>query len=361
MGDAGLEEEKQRLRLGVVTSDDAGWKSVRKRWEDDLVGYRPILRHLEDHARILKAITDWRGPRSVGAALEGRAAAQSALREGVNVILLTTLQNAAFVPLPKGVLYLVYGDCTDSQLVRLYNGKEPHFPGSLIGRCVGRLARRGCYFLCASEWYREALRCEHAISEDRLIFLPHYVDTQLWRPLENKVPGKRKQVLFIGGDFQRKGGDILYDLAALEPFRNVDFHVVSPNAEPGPDNVHVHRSLTAECAGLIELTRNCDVLVLPTRADVSSLAALEAAACGVPAIITNRGGIPEIVIDGHSGRVLPEPLLQPFAEALAAFLANKDLVAAYGRNARAHVQRSYSKSRHFGILREVIARAAGVS
>ena len=103
------------LHLGLVTSGSVGWKTVRTRWETDLADYAPTLHHIEDHARWASRLTE-RHARSVGLALSGRAAAREAIRSGANVVLLSTLQNAPFVPLPPGVNYIVYGDCTAAQL-----------------------------------------------------------------------------------------------------------------------------------------------------------------------------------------------------------------------------------------------------
>ena len=44
-----------------------------------------------------------------------------------------------------------------------------------------------------------------------------------------------------------------------------------------------------------------DVCVLPSYYESFGLSALEAAACGVPVIATNKGGIPEVVEHGKSG------------------------------------------------------------
>jgi len=47
----------------------------------------------------------------------------TAIDAGAKVILLSTLQNAPFAPLEKGVRYIVYGDCTSTQLATNYGGK----------------------------------------------------------------------------------------------------------------------------------------------------------------------------------------------------------------------------------------------
>jgi glycosyltransferase involved in cell wall biosynthesis len=345
------------LNLGLVTSGSVGWKTVRTRWETDLADYAPSLQHIEDHAQWASSLTE-RYAKSVGLALTGRAAAQEAIRSGANVVLLSTLQNAPFVPLPAGVTYVVYGDCTTAQLAELYGGKRLGFPGSAVNAQLRRLVDHGCYFLCMSEWYRDALRRELGVDNDRLVLLPFYVDTEKWKPPAQKAPNTRIQVLFIGADFRRKGGDVVYELARLERFANVDFHVVSPHAEMGPANVRVHRSLAPESPDLIRLTAASDIFILPTRADISPNAVMEAAACGLPAIVTRCGGIPEIVLNGSTGSVLDGPSLDAFAEELSAYLSDPSMVAERGRNARQHILRNYSKTVHLEILRDVIARAA---
>jgi hypothetical protein len=175
------------LNLGIVTNGSVGWKTVRARWETDLVDYAPTIHHIEDHARWAARLTE-RYAKSVGLALAGRAAASEAIRSGADVVLLSTLQNAPFVPLPPGVNYLVYGDCTTTQLAELYGGKKLGFPGSAITARLRRLVDHGCYFLCMSAWYRDALRRELGVSEDRLVLLPFYVDTEKWQPPEQKLP-----------------------------------------------------------------------------------------------------------------------------------------------------------------------------
>lgn len=344
--------------LGIVTSGSVGWKTVRTRWEEDLADFSPRLRHIENHARLVSGVTERYGARSVGHALAGRAAARAAIGDGARLMLLTTLQNAPFAPLREDVNYIVYGDCTTAQLSELYGGKKLGFPGSLINARLRRLADHGCYFLCMSQWYRDALREEFGVADDRLVVLPFYVDTDKWRPLDREPAATRKQVLFIGGDLARKGGDIVYELARSKRFEQVDFHIVSPNAQDGPANLHAHRNFRADSAGLAHLAAQCDIFLLPTRADTSSIAALEAAACGVPAIITRCGGIGEIVLDGETGWVLPEPRADLFAEKLSAYLDDPELNARHGKNARRHVERNFSKERHMTILRGVIAEAA---
>jgi glycosyltransferase involved in cell wall biosynthesis len=61
----------------------------------------------------------------------------------------------------------------------------------------------------------------------------------------------------------------------------------------------------ATFAEKIELLRNARAVLVPSLAEeTSSLAALEAMACGTPVIGFRRGAIPEIVLDGETGFIV---------------------------------------------------------
>lgn len=346
------------VRLGIVTMGGVGWYTVRRRWEDSLVDERPIIRHIEEHAQLIKGFTDRFGARSVGANFAGRAAAQAAIDGGANVILFTTLQNASLLPLRKNIKYLIYGDCTDSDLSEIYMGNKPRIPGSLLSKRIRSLVQHGCIFLCMSKWYLDALREQFHVSDDRLVYLPFCVDTEKWTPISNKPSPIRRKVLFIGTDMARKGGDILYELANLPQFENVEFHIVSANALPGPPNVHIHRSMRVESAELIRLTAESDIFVLPTRADISPIAILEAAACALPAIVSKRGAISELVKDGFTGSVVAESNTNMFAEELTRYLSDPSLLKQRGLNARQYVEENFGIRRHLDLLRQAIELAA---
>jgi glycosyltransferase involved in cell wall biosynthesis len=345
------------VRLGIVTSGSAGWKTVRQRWERDLSDYDPRHFHIEDYCTALCGFTERFGAKSIGHSLAGRAAVRAALDAGANVILMSTLQNAPLIPTKSKVAYLIYGDCTTSQLTQLYGGKPLGFPGSWITSQLNCVAKNPSYFLCMSKWYGDALQAEFEIPAERIVILPFYVDTAKWKP-GAKRDTESFNVLFIGGDLARKGGDIVYAMAAMEDFKNVNFHIVSPNAVQGGDNVHAYRGMTADSDDLIRLVQTCDVMVLPTSADISPNVALEASACELPVITTRCGGIPELVLDQVTGSIVPSADLSLFAEELVKYRDDATLVASRGKNARLHVEKYFSKTRHIDTLRNVIETAA---
>ncbi|MGH7538571.1 MAG: N-acetyl-alpha-D-glucosaminyl L-malate synthase BshA [Gemmatimonadales bacterium] len=54
-----------------------------------------------------------------------------------------------------------------------------------------------------------------------------------------------------------------------------------------------------------DILRGADLFLLPSETESFGLAALEAMACGVPVIATSVGGLPEVVVEGASGFLVP--------------------------------------------------------
>ena len=80
---------------------------------------------------------------------------------------------------------------------------------------------------------------------------------------------------------------------------------------------------------------------------------LEAAASGVPAIGSRVGGIPEGIVDGETGFLVPERDPASLAERLAALLDDRNLRARMGVAARAHAQLHCDLGRQTAALEEM--------
>lgn len=94
-----------------------------------------------------------------------------------------------------------------------------------------------------------------------------------------------------------------------------------------------------------EVLRSIDVFTfLVPGSDGTCRALLEAAACGLPAVTTRRGALPEIVRDGETG-LLVEERAEALAEAWLRLLRDDALRGRLGAAAAAHARRAFSPER----------------
>ncbi len=74
-----------------------------------------------------------------------------------------------------------------------------------------------------------------------------------------------------------------------------------------------------------DLLNVADVMLLPSDLESFGLAALEAMACGVPAICSKVGGVPEVINDGVEGFLVPARNVQGMSERTIEILSNPEL------------------------------------
>lgn len=84
------------------------------------------------------------------------------------------------------------------------------------------------------------------------------------------------------------------------------------------------------------------VAVLTSENEGMPVSLMEAGACGVPAVATVAGGIPELVAHGETGLLTPPGDARAFADALEELLRDPARAAAMGRAARARIVAKFS-------------------
>jgi glycosyltransferase involved in cell wall biosynthesis len=173
--------------------------------------------------------------------------------------------------------------------------------------------------------------------------MPPGVDLDAWQPgppRRNAVP----RLLFVGGDFERKGGALLLEVIRHSLAGRVELDVVTYDRPDVPQGVRVHRA-GANSPELRALYQRADLFVLPTRADCYSMVAIEAMAAGLPVIVGDVGGTGEIVDDGETGWVI-EPTAEKLATVLGQALRDRRRLEVMGHRARAVAEARFDGARN---------------
>ena len=220
------------------------------------------------------------------------------------------------------------------------------------GNAIERAAlHRAAAVTYPTEWAARSAREFYGVDPDRISVVP-------WGANLDEVPDRdtalsarrtdRCALLFLGVNWERKGGPIAFEAVAELRRRGVNAHLtVCGCVPPEPfraDWLRVIPRLDKEIpAARVELSRmllEAHFLILPTRNDMYGIAFVEAAAHGTPSIAPDTGGVGGAVADGISGRLLPAGAdATAYADALESLIRDE---AAYERlraSSREHYER----------------------
>ncbi len=212
-----------------------------------------------------------------------------------------------------------------------------------------------------SQWAKDSLVADYGVSPEKVTVIPPGIDTDRW-DFDRSVPRSGPvNLLFVGGDFARKGGDTLLEaFARLPAALDVRLHLVTKTRGVGEGlpGVTVWRDVAPNSEALLRLFAQADLFVFPTRGDCLPLAVMEALASGLPVVTTTVGALPEAVTHGETGWVVPPDDAGALADALAALAGDGALRARLACQARAVGRERFDAAKNYGRLVETV-RAVG--
>jgi starch synthase len=188
-------------------------------------------------------------------------------------------------------------------------------------------------------------------------------------PSEPPVRTWQPKILFIGVDFERKGGQDL--LAAFASVRKAlpaaELHIVGPSKIDIPAGLSAgvvcHGFLTKskpeDQARLESLFAQCSLFALPSRYEPFGIAPLEAMAHGMPCVLTDRWAFPDMVQPGVNGELVPCEAPQLLAESLTRLLQQPEALARMGQAARALALGEFTWEAVVNRIRETIVADMG--
>lgn len=212
--------------------------------------------------------------------------------------------------------------------------------------------------------YTADLLHDLGVSRERLHVVPNGTDPDHFRPHNSTSVrdrlglGDRPVLLTVGRLVRRKGVDTV--LRALRQIASSLSDVQYVVVGTGPDRnrlealatqlgvrerIHFVGRVSHEDLPLFYST--ADLFVMPAREDPPDvegfgLVFLEANACGTPVVGARTGGIPDAIVEGETGLLIPPSAPEKLAQSVLDLFSNPDQLLALGKQGRKRVLRTSS-------------------
>jgi len=223
--------------------------------------------------------------------------------------------------------------------------RQPPWRRRLIGRLFGRADR----VVVLGSRMRALVTDEIGVPAARVAVLANAVPVPPAVPLrDDAVP----LVLFLGELSADKGVPDLLRALAAPALSGLPWRAVLAGA--GDRDAAVRLAAELGIAGRVVLpgwqddaaTRawlaQAEIGVLPSRFEGMPMAVLEGMAWGLAMVATPVGEVPDLLVEGESGLLVPVGDVQALAEALARLLQDRALRRALQRAARARAERDFA-------------------
>jgi len=194
------------------------------------------------------------------------------------------------------------------------------------------------------------------------------VDTNKFSPRSVKsndsIPPSHLSFLFLGGfhswdenhlSYNVKGGPVM-----LEAWRQIEGKIAPDTLVIGGPRTDIYRPQLEEWRlslsrsdsvsflaaippdAVPAVIRESDVVVIPSLFEGLPNLAKEAQACGKPVLGTDAGGIPEAVLHGKTGLIVPRGDVDALASGFLWFHTHRNVIGTMGLQARNHMLREFS-------------------
>ena len=185
------------------------------------------------------------------------------------------------------------------------------------GNAIEQMALAKCRLaIYSSEWAAKSAMKNYDVDPSKVKVVPFGANINCDRTIQDIETICRKKtfstcrLLFLGVEWQRKGGDIALEIAKRLNARGLKTQLHVVGCEPGiavPDFVIRHGFISKRTdvgrAAIDRLFSVSHFMILPTRAECFGIALAEASSFGLPSVTTNTGGIPTAIHNGKNGQM----------------------------------------------------------
>jgi glycosyltransferase involved in cell wall biosynthesis len=240
----------------------------------------------------------------------------------------------------------------DGNLATLLNSPYgyPKIRNSLIRQALDyekRVYQKLDHIFPMSQWLADSFVKDFEIDTDKITPVGAGINLPFTKPVSAKKY-ELPRILFVGVQFDRKGGRYLLDAfqRVRREIKHAELVIVGPSLKDLPEGVrNVGRISKADWKGLnvlLDQYVNASIFVMPSLYEPFGIVFAEAMAHRLPCIGTQVCAIPEIIDDGVNGFLVQPRDSKELAQRILDLLKDAKACNEFGENAHTKYSQNYT-------------------
>ena len=213
-----------------------------------------------------------------------------------------------------------------------------------------RVVAKASHLVYPSKWAADSALQDYGAEPQQVTIVPFGANIDAVPPeqqVQKRLQASRCRLLFIGKDWQRKGGNLAFEALLKLVALGVDAELTMIGCVPPDEAVaqvdagrltvipFLNKNVPQERDRLHQIFLDAHFFLFPTRADCSPIVLCESAAFGLPVMSSHVGGIPTIVDAGVNGYTFPpEAGGEEYAKQMAELFSDQPRYAQLVRSSR---------------------------
>lgn len=216
-------------------------------------------------------------------------------------------------------------------------------------RLMLRIACRGLLVIVLSRHLEKVAKRQGAT---KIKIVPIYgIDMNIFKPTSKRLNfGTNKKIILTTARLCPEKG-LRYALEAVSKIEGVLMVIVGMGSTKEVEEIITGLKIEdrvklvgeVDPVSIADYYNSCDVFIMPSLTEGLGFSSGEAMACKKPVIASNVGGVPDLVIDGKTGILVPPADPDALCEAIKRVLASKTLAKRLGENGYEHVKNNFEE------------------
>ncbi len=350
----------KKKNIGIMVTMHLGWKTYYRQIETvaknrDDVNIHMVPTRLDILGRLLTYdIPFTKNTRLVDPLYAFRRITQKSLKDhtpkNTNLDLIHAASHLSALSIyEKKIPYSLGVDQTRINSINDFN--NTHFSEKSLND-ERNLIKDSLYIQALNDWAQKSLITDYEKPEDKIQLAYPSVVSDKFNVRKHEDQSGKVKILFIGNDIYRKGGDRLMKWHHEHFSDNTELHLISNQADKlGPAKKNQFFYPRIEYNDIVnKVLPEMDLFVLPTEYDMSPYAAVEAAATGLPLVVSKMAGTAYICRDNVNGFCLDYSDENGFIEKIKTLISDKALRTTMGLESRKIVETEFDAAKNYNRL-----------